>query len=76
MRLHQLTIAAAVLLISTHAAAQEWLEYTSRQDRFSVNFPAAPMIRELSLGAMQSCRHASHRGAWAPVRVITGSGLV
>jgi len=31
MRLRQLTIAAAALLISTQAFAQEWVEYTNRQ---------------------------------------------
>ena len=48
MRLHQLTIAAAVLLISTHAVAQEWIEYTSTQDHFSVNFPSQPMVRDFT----------------------------
>ena len=30
MRLRQLTIAATVLLISTQAFGQEWVEYTNR----------------------------------------------
>ena len=63
MRLPQLTIAAAVLLISTHAAAQEWSDYTSRQDRFSVNFPGAPTIREFT--------YVSWRDARLPARVYT-----
>ena len=63
MRLPQLTIAAAALLISTHATAQEWSDYTSRQDRFSVNFPAPPTIREFT--------YVSWRDARLPARVYT-----
>ncbi len=48
MRLHRLAIGLAVLMISTTAAAQEWTDYTSREDRFSVNFPSTPMIREFT----------------------------
>jgi hypothetical protein len=48
MRLHRLTIGLAVLFISTTAAAQEWIDYTSREDRFSVNFPSAPTITEFT----------------------------
>ena len=48
MRLHRLAIGLAVLMISTSAAAQEWIDYTSREDRFSVNFPSAPTIREFT----------------------------
>ena len=49
MRLHQVSIAAAMLLlVSTHAFAQEWIEYTSTQDHFSVNFPAPPTVREFT----------------------------
>src|SRR6476620_5072580 len=44
MRLRQLTIAAAVLLISTQAFAQEWVEYKNLQDRFAVNLPGQPMV--------------------------------
>ena len=47
MRLYRLAIGlAAVLMISTTAFAQEWIDYTSREDRFAVNFPSAPTIRE------------------------------
>ena len=48
MRLHRLAIGLAVLMISTTAVAQEWIDYTSREDRFSVNFPSAPTIREFT----------------------------
>ena len=48
MRLHQLTLAAAALMISTQAFAQEWVEYENRQDRFTVNFTAQPAVREFT----------------------------
>lgn len=36
-----------VLTLSAPAAAQEWIEYTSKQDLFIVNFPGEPTIREI-----------------------------
>jgi len=63
MRLHPLTIAAAVLLISTQAAAQEWVEYASQQDRFTVNLPAQPTIRAFT--------YTSWLDAKLPARVYT-----
>ena len=63
MRLRQLTIAAAVLLISTPAFAQEWVEYTNRQDRFTVNLPAQPTVREFT--------YTSWLEAKLPARVYT-----
>ena len=63
MRLHRLAIGLAVLLISTTAAAQEWIEYTSREDRFSVNFPSAPTIREFT--------YTSWREVKLPARTYT-----
>lgn len=41
-------VALMVLMTATSVVAQEWMDYTSRQDRFSVNFPAAPTIREFT----------------------------
>jgi hypothetical protein len=38
---------AVVLALSAPAAAQEWIEYTSKQDLFIVNFPGEPTIREV-----------------------------
>jgi len=63
MRLRQLTIAAGVLLISAQAFAQEWVEYTSLQDRFTVNLPAQPTIREFT--------YTSWLDAKLPARVYT-----
>jgi hypothetical protein len=63
MRLRLLTTAAAVLLISTQAFAQEWVEYTNRQDRFTVNLPAQPTVREFT--------YTSWLDAKLPARVYT-----
>jgi hypothetical protein len=56
-------IAFAVVLTSVPSAAQEWIDYTSRQDRFTVNFPAQPTIREFT--------YTSWREAKLPARVYT-----
>ena len=63
MRLRQLTSAAAALLISTQAFGQEWVEYTNRQDRFTVNLPAQPTVREFT--------YTSWLEAKLPARVYT-----
>jgi hypothetical protein len=47
MRLITLVPAAFVLFISASASAQEWIEYVSRADFFSVNFPAQPEVRDI-----------------------------
>src|SRR3954469_7679103 len=63
MRLRGLMIAAAARLISTQVFAQEWVEYTSLQDRFTVNLPAQPTIREFT--------YTSWLDAKLPARVYT-----
>jgi hypothetical protein len=63
MCLRQLTIAAAVLLISTQAFGQEWVEYTNLQDRFTVNLPGQPTIRDFT--------YTSWLDAKLPARVYT-----
>src|SRR5476649_1230823 len=63
MRLRQLTIAAALLLISTQAFAQEWIEYSNKQDRFEVNFPSEPTVRDFT--------YTSWLDAKLPARVYT-----
>jgi hypothetical protein len=40
------TITLILALAASTAAAQPWLEYVSREHRFSVNFPIEPTIRE------------------------------
>ena len=63
MRLRQLTIAAAVLLISTPGFAQEWVEYRNVQDRFAVNLPGQPTVRDFT--------YTSWLDAKLPARVYT-----
>ena len=48
MRLISLVPAALILCLSTPAVAQEWIEYTSRADLFTVNFPGEPAVREIT----------------------------
>ena len=47
MRLIRLIPAAFILFMSGPAFAQGWIEYTSRQDRFSVNFPGEPKVQDI-----------------------------
>src|SRR5258705_7982396 len=46
--LQLLAMGLAFLVFIKLAVAQEWIDYTSREDRFSVNFPSAPTIREFT----------------------------
>ena len=48
MRLIPLVPAAFVLFLSAPSFAQEWIEYASRADCFSVNFPGEPKVREIT----------------------------
>ena len=49
MRLLSLVPAAALILaVSAPASAQEWVEYSSRSDFFTVNFPAQPTVRDIT----------------------------
>lgn len=48
MRLTAVIPAALLLVVSSPGFGQEWAEYNSRQDFFSVNFPAEPTIREMT----------------------------
>ena len=48
MRLMPLVSTAFVFLLSGPAVAQEWSQYTSRADLFTVNFPGEPQVRDIS----------------------------
>ncbi len=48
MRLIPLVPAALILLISGPAFAQEWKEYVSKQDLFSVSFQGEPTVRDIT----------------------------
>src|SRR5687767_1263242 len=38
------TVAALTLALSGPAAAQDWIEFASREDRFTSNFPSQPKV--------------------------------
>ena len=61
MRLRLLVTASFVLVVSTLAFAQEWVEYTSPSDFFFVNFPAPPKVQDIT--------YTSEFGAAFPARV-------
>ena len=65
MRLIPFVLAAATILVPQVAAAQEWIEYVSKQDFFSVNFPHEPTIETIT--------YQSAQGAPLPGRVYTAS---
>ena len=59
-------VAAAILLsLSAPALAQEWTEFVSQEDRFSINFPGPPQIRETT--------YRSQFGAELPARVYSAA---
>jgi hypothetical protein len=68
MRLISLMSAAFVLsAVPAPAAAQEWIEYTSKEDGFLVNFPGGPEVRQITFtseyGYPLAARvYSAHRG--------------
>ncbi len=48
MRLSRVVSVAVVLSISGTAFAQEYVEYSSQQDRFTVTFPVAPKVTDFT----------------------------
>jgi hypothetical protein len=48
MRAVRFTLAIIVLFTSAPAFAQEWTEFTSRADRFTVNFPGQPKTQDIT----------------------------
>jgi hypothetical protein len=48
MRVSSVASAALVLLVSGSAFAQEYVEFKSQQDRFSIVFPAPPKVTEIT----------------------------
>src|ERR1700681_384877 len=46
MRLIRVVLAACILFASRSAFAQDWIEYTSKADFFTVNFPGEPKVQE------------------------------
>jgi hypothetical protein len=48
MRLIPLVPAVLILFLSGASFGQEWIEYASRTDLFTVNFPAQPTVRDIT----------------------------
>jgi len=46
MRLIRLMLIALILSVAGPAFAQEWIEFASREDRFTANFPGQPRVTE------------------------------
>jgi len=61
MRWRALAAASLMLTVSSPALAQEWIEFTSREDRFTSNFPGQPTVTEST--------YTSQYGAELPARV-------
>ena len=63
MRVIPFVLAAFILLFPEPAAAQDWIEYASQEDFFSVNFPGEPEV--------ESITYVSQQGAPLPGRVYS-----
>ena len=46
MRLTTIISSVLMLALSSSAFAQEWEEFFSKEERFSVNFPGKPVVTE------------------------------
>jgi hypothetical protein len=62
-RLLLLVLIAATVLDPRPAAAQQWIEYASRDDFFSINFPGQPRVQDIAW--------MSEQGAEFPGRVYS-----
>jgi hypothetical protein len=65
MHLMRFALAALLFSLPCAAAAQEWTEFASREDRFTVNFPGEPKISETTW--------SSEYGAVLPARVYSAA---
>jgi len=62
------TLVAATLLLSfsvTASAQEEWIEYVSKEDRFTANFPGQPAVTQMT--------YKSQYGADLPARVYSAT---
>jgi hypothetical protein len=66
MRLNRFAPAAFILIVSRPVLAQDWIEYTSHTDFFSVNFPSEPKVQETT--------YRSQYGYDLPARVYSAEG--
>ena len=65
MRVIPCALLAVCLLAPRPAAAQEWIEFSSSQDLFSVNFPQQPKVETIT--------YVSQQEAPLPGRVYTAT---
>ncbi len=65
MRLMPLMSSALVLAMSGTSFAQEWTEFSSRDDRFTISFPGQPTVTETTW--------TSQYGAILPARIYSGT---
>lgn len=63
MRFSPLVAAILLLSLSTPASAQEWIEYVSKEDRFTGNFPGQPRVTQTT--------YTTRSGAELPTRVYS-----
>ncbi len=65
MRLMPFILATLILSVPGHAFAQEWIEFSSREDRFTSNFPGQPTVTQTTW--------TSEYGASLPARVYSAN---
>jgi hypothetical protein len=65
MRVSFLVVTAVLWLLSGPAHAQQWIEFVSREDRFSTNFPGPPRVTQTAF--------RSQFGAELPARVYSAT---
>lgn len=64
----RLVPAAVILFVSGSCLAQDWIEYVDRAERFGVNFPGQPTVKDTSF--------QSEDGATLPAKVYTAKGAM
>ena len=72
MRFSPLVAAILLLSLSTPASAQEWIEYVSKEDRFTGNFPGQPRVTQTTY-TEHSVRRRCQRASTAPRRGRAGT---
>src|SRR5438552_19084239 len=65
MRLTPLISATLAIAVASPLFAQEWIEFASREDRFTCNFPSQPKVTEIT--------YRSQHEADLPARVYSAS---
>ena len=63
MRIVHIVAAVSALSISSPAFGQEWIVYVDRAERFTINLPGQPTVRETI--------YQPQRGPMLPARIYT-----